>query len=237
MGQLYEAAARGPQPPFASRTIEHSGRALKNLIAKWTHHLMVILGPLGVWGVIGFAAIDAALLGMPIDAIVCGYAYANPTHLLLYTFGAATGSAMGSLVVYAIGYKGGEVMLRKRMGDARYHRITSSFEKREFPVLFIVSMLPPPTPFKLFVLSAGMAEMRTSRFVLAIFLGRFLRFTIESILVIRYGPHIIVLLAETFRHHLNYVIAAVVAVALAGWWTWRIRKARMGRRPTPNTIS
>ncbi len=187
---------------------------------------MAVLGPLGVWGVMGFAAIDAAILGMPIDAIVCGYAYAHPNHLLLYALGAAAGSAVGSIVVYGIGYKGGEVMLRKRMGDARFNRITASFEKREFPVLTVVSMLPPPTPFKLFVLSAGMVEMRLTRFLLAIFVGRFVRFTIESVLVIHYGPHVIAILAEAFHHHLSYVIAAIVTGAVIGWWIWRIRKVR-----------
>ena len=143
--------------------------------------------------------------------------------------GRGRGSAAGSLVVYAIGYKGGEVMLKKRMGEARFNRITASFEKREFPLLTVISMLPPPTPFKLFVLSAGMAEMRPLRFVTAIVLGRFVRFTIESILVVRYGPHIIALLAEALRHHLSYVIAAVVAVAVIGWWIWRIKKAQRTR--------
>lgn len=202
---------------------------MKAAIAKWIHHVTAVLGPLGVWGVMGFAFIDAAFFGMPIDAIVCGYAYARPSHLLLYAFGAAVGSAAGSLIVYAIGYKGGEVMLKKRMGEARFNRITSSFEKREFPLLTLVSMLPPPTPFKLFVLSAGMAEMRPARFVTAIVIGRFVRFTIESILVIRYGPHIIALLAEALRHHVSYVVAAVVAIAMIFWWVWRIRKVRRTR--------
>jgi membrane protein YqaA with SNARE-associated domain len=174
----------------------------------------------------GFAFIDAALFGMPIDAIVCGYAYARPSHLLLYALGAAVGSAAGSLIVYFIGYKGGEVMLKKRMGEARFNRITASFEKREFLLLTVISMLPPPTPFKLFVLSAGMVEMRPLRFVSAIVLGRFVRFTIESILVVRYGPHIIALLAEALRHHVSYATAAAVALALIGWWIWRIQKTR-----------
>lgn len=177
----------------------------------------------------GFAFIDAAMFGMPIDAIVCGYAYARPSHLLLYSLGAAVGSALGSLVVYVIGYKGGEVMLKKRMGEARFNRITASFEQREFVLLTVISMLPPPTPFKLFVLAAGMAEMRPWRFLSAIVLGRFARFTIESILVVRYGPHIIALLAEALRHHLSYVIAVLVAVALIGWWFWRITKVRKTR--------
>ncbi len=174
----------------------------------------------------GFAFIDAAMFGMPIDAIVCGYAYAKPSHLLLYALGAAVGSALGSLVVYAIGYKGGEVMLKKRMGEARFNRITASFEKREFLLLTVISVLPPPTPFKLFVLAAGMAEMQPLRFLSAIVLGRFMRFTIESILVVRFGPHIIALLAEVLRHHLSYAIAFVAAIAALAWWFSRITKQR-----------
>jgi membrane protein YqaA with SNARE-associated domain len=148
---------------------------------------------------------------------------------LLYAAGAAVGSALGSLIVYFIGYKGGEVMLKKRMGEARFNRITASFEQHEFLLLAIISLLPPPTPFKLFVLSAGMAEMRVPRFLSSIFLGRFTRFTIESVLVIRYGPHVIAILAEAVRHHLSYVIATIVGLAVIAWWVWRIRKAQRAR--------
>ncbi len=179
----------------------------------------------------GFAFIDAALFGMPIDAIVCGYAYAKPSNLLLYSLGAAIGSALGSLIVYGIGYKGGEVMLKKRMGEARFNRITASFEKREFLLLTVISFLPPPTPFKLFVLAAGMVEMRPVRFLSAIVLGKFLRFTLESILVVRFGPHIIALLAEVLRHHLSYVLAFLVGLALLGWWFSRFRKAKARNVP------
>ena len=206
---------------------------MKALITKWIHYITALLGPLGVWGVMSFAFIDAAMFGMPIDAIVCGYAYAKPSHLLLYALGAAVGSALGSLAVYVIGYKGGEVMLKKRMGEARFTRITASFEKREFLLLTLISVLPPPTPFKLFVLAAGMVEMRPWRFLSAIVLGRFVRFTIESILVVRYGPHIIALLAEVLRHHLSYAISVVIALALLGWLFSRFWKARV--RDTANT--
>jgi uncharacterized membrane protein YdjX (TVP38/TMEM64 family) len=129
-------------------------------------------------------------------------------------------------VVYAIGYKGGEVMLKKRMGEDRFNRITASFEKREFVLLTFISILPPPTPFKLFVLAAGMVEMRPWRFLAAISLGRFVRFTLESILVVRYGPHVIALLAEVLRHHLTAGMVAIVTIALLAWWFSRLRKAR-----------
>ncbi len=50
------------------------------------------------------------------------------------------------------------------------------------------AMLPPPTPFKLFALGAAVAEMSISHFLLAIFLGRTLRFLVLGILVVEFGP-------------------------------------------------
>jgi membrane protein YqaA with SNARE-associated domain len=204
--------------------------SVKHLLAKWTHLIMGILAPLGIWGVLGFAAVDAALLGMPLDAIVGGYVYAHPRQFLAYSAMAAAGSALGSIVVYAIGYKGGEVLLRKRIGDKRFEKIKASFDRHEFLALMLPSMLPPPTPFKLFVLSAGVAEMNFSRFLGAIFFGRFLRFCILSILVIRFGPEIVGLLGELFHQHLRITIAVIAFLALAGWWIWRMRKIKAARK-------
>lgn len=203
---------------------------MKHFLAKWSALILALLKPLGAWGVMGFAAVDAALLGMPLDAIVAGYAWANPRKFLLYAVMAAAGSALGSIVIYLIGYKGGEVFLVKRIGRARFDRIRASFEQHEFWAIMLPSMLPPPTPFKLFVLSAGVAEMSFGRFLSAIFFGRFLRFALESLIVIRYGPQIWSLIGSAFHHHLRYSIAAIAAGALIGWWLARLRKQRRLRR-------
>ena len=206
---------------------------MKRLLHKWSLFILAALKPLGVWGVLGFAAVDAAFLGMPLDAIVAGYVWANPRRLLLYCAMAAIGSALGSVVWYVIGYKGGEVLLLRRIGEARFNRIKASFERHEFLAIMLPSMLPPPTPFKLFVLSAGVAEMRFSHFVAAIFSGRFLRFTLLSFLVIRFGPQIVDFLASVMHRHLRTAIAVVAAGALIGWWAWRARKLKPGRNNEP----
>ncbi len=182
---------------------------MKHLLAKWTHWILAILTPLGVWGIMGFAFVDAAFLGMPLDAIVAGYAYAAPHRFVLLSALAAAGSALGSVVIYWIGYKGGEVLLVKRIGEERFKKIRTAFDKHEFLALMLPSMLPPPTPFKLFVLSAGVAEMRFSHFLAAIFFGRFLRFCIFSILVIRFGPEIVGFFGSVVHHHARLAIAIV----------------------------
>jgi membrane protein YqaA with SNARE-associated domain len=203
---------------------------LKHLLQKWTLLILAVLKPLGVWGVLGFAAVDAAFLGMPLDAIVAGYVWTNPQRLVLYSAMAAAGSALGSILWYVIGYKSGEVLVVKRMGAKRFNKIKAAFDRHEFLAVMLPSMLPPPTPFKLFVLSAGVAEMRFSHFLTAIFSGRFLRFVVLSFLVIRYGPGIVGFVGGMVHHHWRYVIAAVATACLLGWWIWRTRKLKSARK-------
>jgi len=202
---------------------------LKHLLNKWTLLILSVLKPLGVWGVAGFAAVDAAFLGMPLDAIVAGYSYANPKKFLLYAVMAAIGSALGSILIYWIGYKGGEVLLVKRIGEKRFNKIKASFERHEFWAVMFPSMLPPPTPFKLFVLSAGVAEMRFSHFLAAIFFGRLVRFSLVSLIVIRYGPQILGFAGGVVHHHLRLLIAAAAVTVLIGWWGWWLGKRRRAR--------
>src|ERR1700724_4365301 len=114
---------------------------------------------------------------MPVDAIVAFYVYQDHKRLLLYVLMASAGSALGSIPLYVIGYEGGEKVLRKRISEERFLRIHQSFERHEFWALMLPGMLPPPTPFKLFVLGAAVFEMRFSYFLTAIFAGRLVRFT------------------------------------------------------------
>ena len=204
---------------------------MKHLLNKWTLLILAVLKPLGIWGVLGFAFVDASFLGMPVDPIVAGYVWAHPNRLVLYCAMAAAGSALGSIVIYLIGYKSGEVLLVKRMGEKRFNKIRAAFDRHEFLAIMLPSMLPPPTPFKLFVLSAGMAEMRFAHFLAAIFFGRFLRFVILSFLVIRFGPQIVGLLGGVVHHHWRYVVALIATACLMGWWIWRTRKLKSSRNP------
>ncbi len=126
------------------------------------------------------------------------------------------------------------MLLVKRMGEKRFNQIRAAFDRHEFLAIMLPSMLPPPTPFKLFVLSAGMAEMRFTHFLAAIFFGRFLRFAILSFLVIRFGPGIVGFFGSMAHNHLRVVIAVVAAAALIGWWIWRTRKLKStGNRVRP----
>src|ERR1051325_3435725 len=145
---------------------------------------------LGIWGVFVISFADSALLGMPVDFIVATYVYQDRKRMLLYVAMAALGSALGSIPLYIIGYLGGEKVLRKRISETRFLKIHASFEQHEFWALMFPGMLPPPMPFKIFVLGAAVFEMNFWHFLGAIFAGRFVRFLVLSLLCFSFGPQI-----------------------------------------------
>ena len=179
---------------------------------------------LGVWGAFVIAFADSALLGMPVDFVVATYVYHDRRRFLLYIAMASLGSALGSIPLYIVGYLGGEKVLRKRISEERFLKIHRSFEEHEFWALMFPGMLPPPVPFKIFVLGAAVFEMRFRDFLVAIFFGRFVRFLVLSVLVLWFGPQIVGLFGGVVKRHWIWILVA----ALAGgclWLALRRRKA------------
>src|SRR5205814_8737901 len=107
-------------------------KTIQHILTRYTAFLWAILKPLGMWGVFAIAALDGAAVGLPMDIVVAGYVAQNHNRLLFYVLMAAAGSALGSLVIYAIGYKGGEELLRKRVSAERFEKLHSAFEKHPF---------------------------------------------------------------------------------------------------------
>ncbi|MGE5725800.1 MAG: YqaA family protein [Acidobacteriota bacterium] len=196
---------------------------ISHALARYTHFIWGLLQPLGSWGVFAIAAIDGSLLGMPLDPVVAGYVYQSPHKFLLYVIMASVGSAAGSIVLYVIGYKGGEVLLQKRMSPQKFESMRRSFDRHEFWALMFPAMLPPPFPFKLFVLAAAAFEMNFAHFELAIFAGRFARFLILSLLTIKFGPQVVGIMSHLVHQHLAALLIAV-AVASAGYLLLRRRR-------------
>src|SRR5260221_11015664 len=150
---------------------------------------------------LAFAAVDGSFMGLPLDAIFVGYVYNDRSRFLLYVLLASAGSALGSIVLYVVGYAGGEVLLRKRLSTERFEKVHASFEQHEFWALMFPATLPPPTPFKIVVLAAAALEMNFAHFLLAIFAGRFVRFLIEALLTLWFGPGIGTIARSRFAHH------------------------------------
>ena len=189
---------------------------------------------------LAFAVVDGSFMGMPLDAIFVGYVYNDRSRFLMYVLLASAGSALGSIVLYVIGYTGGEMLLRKRLSAVRFEKIHESFDRHEFWALMFPAMLPPPAPFKIVVLAAAAFEMNFAHFLLAIFAGRFVRFLIEAVLTLWFGPQIVTLTGNLFAHHFGWILAGVGAV-VASWLVWRRSKRGRaalgldGAKPRPHT--
>ncbi len=209
---------------------------LKNILKRYTTGIAKVLAPLGPWGVFAIAAVDGSLFGMPVDAVVAGYVYHDRSHFLIYVLLASAGSSLGSLVIYTIGYFGGETVLRKRIPQEKYAKIHASFERHEFWALMFPAMLPPPTPFKMFVLAASAFEMRLTHFLAAVFAGRFVRFLVLARLTIKFGPQFVQFVMDAVHQHSLWVWLAVLLVVLAlfAFW-WQKGRERGNRRKADST--
>jgi membrane protein YqaA with SNARE-associated domain len=206
-------------------------KKIVQFFVKYKIWLLALLKPLGVWGVGCIAFLDAAALPVPMDFIIAGYVWANKSHFYLYVIVASAGSALGGLVPYYLGRAGGELFLMKRINRARFEQLRDRFEKQEFLAMMIPSILPPPTPWKLFVFAAGVFEMKISTFLLAVFVGRVVRDMITAVLVIEYGPEIVSIFGRLATQHKVALICGTVAVfGLLGYWAWHSIRKRMGKR-------
>ncbi len=193
--------------------------------------MLALMKPLGAWGLGALAIIDTSSIPVPIDALLIDYVAHGHDKFLLYCVMAAGGSAIGSLVPYYLGRAGGELFLLKRINRQRYEKLRDRFEKQEFLAIMIPAMMPPPMPVKLIEFAAGVFEMKPVWFFSAIFVGKFLRFLLEAVITILYGPQILHSVGQAMEQHLGYVLGAVgVLLGLVAFYV--IRKLFNKRRGT-----
>ncbi len=145
--------------------------------------------PFGVWGLVAIAFVDSAFLPLPtaIDLWVITLCIRDPQSMLLYASVATVGSVAGCLVLYYAARRGGHAAAERKVGKERMSRIRSWFEKYEFLTVTVPAFMPPPTPFKAFIITAGVVEVRVGKFLLALLIGRTIRYFSEAFLAVHYG--------------------------------------------------
>jgi len=162
--------------------------------------LASVFGTMGGAGIFLIALVDSSVLSLPVvnDLLVIRSSVLNPARMPYYALMAALGSLAGSLLLYYLARKGGEVMFRKRVG-ARAARVSDWVQHNAFLSLVLPSLFPPPMPFKAFVLAAGVFQVPLGTFLGALLVGRGLRYLGEGVLAVRYG-------AEAARYFLEHKI-------------------------------
>lgn len=187
-----------------------------------------LLGAGGGWGLFVIAFIDSSFGTLPIinDALVIALSLQNPAGMPFYALMATLGSVLGCLTIFYLAHKGGEVALQKKMTPQQIERIRGWYEKNEFLTVAIPAVMPPPTPFKLFVLAAGVFQVRVRYFIAALAVGRGVRYFLWGFLTIRYGEQSIVYLRSNFLQ----VSGVVVGVMLLIYLMVRLRDRYRNRR-------
>jgi membrane protein YqaA with SNARE-associated domain len=179
----------------------------------WRQKIVGFAGGLGAPGLFLISFLDSSVLTFPVinDLLLINLSIARPARMVLYAAMASLGSVLGCVLLYFLARKGGEAMFRTKAGH-RADAIRHWLEKNGFGGMLVAALLPPPTPFKFFVLAAGVFELPLASFTSAITIARVLRYFTVGYLAVRYGAYALPFLAE---HKLAVVLAAVVLVAFS----------------------
>jgi membrane protein YqaA with SNARE-associated domain len=194
-------------------------------LIKWVYGVALSLGGPGLFVV---AFLDSSFISLPQinDLLVVLMVVGNKPLMPYYALMATAGSVAGCYVLYLIAERGGEAFLAKRVKRGHVERALALYRRRGVLALMVPAVLPPPAPFKLFVLLAGVAEVRPLAFVASIAIARGLRYLIIGALAVRYGDDALDMLREHGREAALWVAVLIVAAAIAWWLLRRSSRAR-----------
>ncbi len=181
------------------------------------HWLQAIVASTGGMGLFLIAFLDSSVLTFPVinDLLLIDLSIQFPARMPYYAAMATLGSVAGCSLLYYLARKGGEAMFRKHAG-ARAQRVQAWIHRHGFLSIVVTALLPPPTPFKAFVIAAGALELPFSSFALGLLAARGFRFFGEGFLAVRYGEQATQFLLTHKLEVTGIALAIVLALYLAG---------------------
>jgi len=175
---------------------------------------------LGGFGLFIIAALDSSFLSFPQvnDILIIVLSTRYPERMPYYAGMTTVGSLIGCFMLYGVARRGGEVFLRKRLKGPYVDRALKLYQRFGLMAVVVPALLPPPVPFKVFVLLAGAASVSPWRFGIAIVIGRGIRYFGQGYLAVLYGERA----ADFMRAYgaqigIGLAIAAVVGGVIVIW--------------------
>jgi membrane protein YqaA with SNARE-associated domain len=184
----------------------------------------------GAFGLFAVALLDSTFVPLPssADALMLLLTTAHPRWMVLYALMATAGSALGCWILYLVSRRAGARALR-RFSEAKQKRVKDLIDRYDMAAVLVATLLPPPFPFKLFVVTAGVFRFSLLRFMIAIVVGRAFRFVLEGIFAVRYGAEAKAILAQYYP----WIGLGLVLVILIYVSSVSLRKHRSARSLTP----
>jgi len=194
-------------------------------LSGWKENIVAFAGGLGAPGLFLISFLDSSVLTFPVinDLLLVELSIPHPARMPLYAFLAMLGSVLGCVLLFYLAEKGGEALFHRHAGK-RAQAIHNWVVKNGFGGMLIAALLPPPTPFKIFVVAAGVFEVPVVSFASAITLARAMRYFGIGYLAIRYGHQALPFL----KQHIWQVSLAVILAALL---SYALSRAVLKHRP------
>ena len=194
-------------------------KSLIHFVTKWLTRLSEYLVTFGAFGLFAVALLDSTFVPLPssADALMILLSTTNPSWMVLYALMATAGSAIGCWILYLISQRAGARALNK-FSAAKQARVKHWIEKYDAMAVLVATLLPPPFPFKLFVITAGVFRFSLLRFMLAIIAGRAFRFLLEGYFAVRYGAAAKEILAKYYPWIGLALVVGIVAFVFVKRW-------------------
>jgi membrane protein YqaA with SNARE-associated domain len=177
---------------------------------------------LGGPGLFLIAFLDSSFLSFPevCDALIVVLTVQHRERMLFYALSTTLGSIAGCYALYFVGLRGGEAFLRKRFTERHIERAMDLFRRFGMLAIIVPSLLPPPMPFKIFVLAAGVAQVGRIQFLAAVAIGRSIRYFGEGFLALWYGERALAFLKDN-AHTIGLWMGIAVLVGGGAFFWWR----------------
>src|ERR1700687_3942424 len=202
---------------FVAPTVAYSVR-------RWIFHL-------GGLGFIPLGLLDSSIIPLPgsMDVLTIVVSSGKQGFWLYYAFRAAVGSVIRGYVTYRLARKGGKETLERKFPARRLEKVYKIFRRWGFGAIAIAALLPPPMPLVPFLFAAGAMQYSVKKFLVALTLGRFVRYSILAFLAARYGRQVLTVILQPGHPTLIVAIGLIVS-AIAGLIFILVRKRKKKAR-------
>ncbi|HKG60942.1 MAG TPA: VTT domain-containing protein [Pyrinomonadaceae bacterium] len=185
------------------------------LIVSTTRWVLRFFLRLGIFGLFLMSALDSSFLVLPFgnDLLLIALVSSNRDSLIwiAYVIVSALGSVVGVFFVDLIMRKAGETGLERFISRKRIDKLKAKVENKAGVTVFVATLIPPPFPFTPAVMTASALQSPRGQLLLAVFLGRLLRFGIEAVLALYFGRQLIAFMNSDV---VTYIVYALIGMAV-----------------------
>jgi membrane protein YqaA with SNARE-associated domain len=196
-------------------------------LRRWIFHL-------GGLGFIPLGLLDNSVIPLPgsMDVLTIVLSARKQELWLYYALMATIGSVIGGYVTYRLARKGGKETLERKFPPRTLEKVYSIFGRWGFGAIAIAALLPPPVPMVPFLFAAGAMQYSVGKFLVALAVGRVVRYSFLAFLAAHYGRQVPTVMSQ-LGHPVLIAVIALIAAAIATLLIILVRKHNKRGAPIP----